>query len=229
MTWTLFIGDRSYSSWSLRGWLMFAAFGLPVRVQPVGLYSGTMAADLGPVAPARMVPAVLTPEGEALGDTLAIAETLAERFPAAGLWPGEAAARMRARWLVAEMHSGLAALRRDCPMNLARAYTGFAVPDAVQADLDRLQTIWAAAKDRFGGGGPWLFGRYSLADVFFAPVAARIASYGLPVGGAAAAYVAAHLAEPHFRLWRAEALTERHDPAPYAMDLPAAPWPGPTP
>lgn len=229
MTYTLFIGDRTYSSWSLRGWLMLEAFGLPYRIADVGLYAGTLAADLAPVAPARLVPALLTPEGEALGDTLAMAETLAERHPGAGLWPADPAARMRARWLAAEMHSGFAALRGDCPMDLAHAYRGFAPSPAVLDDLDRLDRIWSAARDRFGGAGSWLCGGYSLADVFFAPVAARIAAYGLPVGAAAGAYVAAHLAHPAFRRWRAAGLTDRYDPAPYAQDLPPAPWPGPAP
>jgi len=229
MTYTLFIGDRTYSSWSLRGWLMLEAFGLSYRVREVGLYRGTMAEDLRPVAPARLVPALLTPDGDAVGDTLAIAETLAERHPDAGLWPADPAARMRARWLAAEMHSGFAALRTACPMVLSHSYRGFAPTYAVRADLDRLQAIWSEARARFGGAGPWLFGRYSLADVFFAPVAARIAAYGLAVETEAAAYVAAHLAEPCFRRWRAEGLLDHYDPAPYAMDLPKAPWPGPAP
>lgn len=87
MTYDLYIGDRTHSSWSLRGWLMLEAFGLPFRTRMVGLYSGTMASDLAPVAPARLVPAMRTPDGIAVGDTLAMAETLAERHPEAGLWP----------------------------------------------------------------------------------------------------------------------------------------------
>ncbi|MBL3595562.1 glutathione S-transferase [Rhodovulum sulfidophilum] len=229
MTYVLFIGDRTFSSWSLRGWLMLEKFGLPFRVEEVGLYTGTLAADLTPVAPARFVPALMMPGGEPLGDTLAMAETLAERHPEAGLWPDDPAARMRARWLVAEMHSGFAALRSHCPMALIRSYDGFRPPPEVLAELDRLQALWTEAQTRFGAGGPWLFGRYCLADVFFAPVAARIAAYGLPVGDAAAAYVAQHLADPAFRRWRAEGLTFRYAPEPHAMDLPHLPWPGPEP
>ncbi|MHC0052422.1 glutathione S-transferase [Actibacterium sp. D379-3] len=229
MTYDLFLGDKTYSSWSLRGWLMFEKFGLPVRVTMVGLYSGKMAQDLAPLAPARLVPVIRTPEGDPLQDTLAIAETLAERHPQAGLWPTDPSARILARWLAAEMHSGFGALRSDCPMNLARAYEGFQPGDAVLADLARIEQLWSTAGDRFGGAGPWLFGAYSLADVFYAPVAARIAGYGLPVGDAAAAYVAAHLADPAFRRWRAEGLTKSYDPEPYAMDLPPRAWPGPVP
>ncbi|ALG89270.1 MULTISPECIES: glutathione S-transferase [Actibacterium] len=229
MTYDLYLGDKTYSSWSLRGWLMFEKFGLPVRTTAVGLYSGTMAADLAPLAPARLVPVLRTPEGDPLQDTLAIAETLAERHPDAGLWPADPSARILARWLAAEMHSGFTALRGACPMNLSRAYQGFAPSDAVRADLARIALLWATARSRFGGGGPWLFGEYSLADVFYAPVAARIASYDLPVEDEAAAYVAAHLADPAFRRWRAEGLTQRYDTEPYAMDLPFRPWPGPAP
>ncbi|PTW49565.1 glutathione S-transferase [Rhodovulum kholense] len=229
MTYTLFIGDRTYSSWSLRGWLMLEKFGLPYRIAEVGLYTGTMRRDLAPAAPAHLVPALLTPEGEPIGDTMAIAETLAERHPGAGLWPEDVAARMRARWLAAEMHSGFPALRSRCPMVLSHSYDGFLAPPEVLAELDRLQAIWAEAHARFGAGGPWLFGRYSLADAFYAPVAARIAAYGLPVGDAAANYVAQHLADPAFRRWRAEGMTVGYDPEPYAMDLPRLPWPGPEP
>lgn len=229
MTYDLYIGDRTYSSWSLRGWLMFEKFDLPVRPHMVGLYAGTMADDLAPLAPARLVPVMRTPEGHVVGDTLAIAETLAERHPEAGLWPTDPEARALARWLVAEMHSGFMALRGDCPMQLLRQYDGFAPSDAVRADLARLERLWRMARERFGTDTPWLFGRYSLADVFFAPVAARIAGFGLPVGEAAAAYVAAHLADPAFRRWRALGLTVTYDPEPYARDLPHLPWPGPTP
>ena len=226
MTYELFLGDRTYSSWSLRGWLMFEKFGLPYRVHMVGLYDGTMARDMADMAPARLVPAMRTPEGDVVQDTLAIAETLAERHPGAGLWPADRAARALARGMAAEMHSGFAALRAECPMNLAHAYAGFEPSPAVRADLERVELLWSLARTRFGGEGPWLFGAYSVADAFYAPVAARIAGYGLPVDEPARAYVAAHLADPAFRRWRAEGLTRRYDPEPYAMDLAARPWPG---
>jgi glutathione S-transferase len=225
MTYDLFIGDRAFSSWSLRGWLMFEKFGLPFRTHMVGLYTGTKDADLAPLAPARLVPVVRTPEGEILGDSLAIAETIAERHPHAGLWPADPAARMRARWLSAEMHSGFSALRSTCPMQLLHRYEGFVPGKAVLDDLARLEEIWRLARARFGSGGFWLFGTYSLADVFFAPVAARIAGYGLPVSAAAAEYVAAHLADPAFRRWREEGLAVTYDPEPYALDLPKSDWP----
>ncbi|EAQ05083.1 hypothetical protein OB2597_07355 [Pseudooceanicola batsensis HTCC2597] len=229
MTYDLFIGDRSFSSWSLRGWLMFERFGIPVRTHTTGLYSGTLAQDLTDLAPARLVPVMRTPEGIAVGETLAMAETLAERHPGAGLWPVDPAARALARWLSAEMHAGFGALRSDCPMQLLHRYRGFVPSAATQADLARIEELWSLARSRHGSGGPWLFGAYSLADVFFAPVAARIAGYGLPVAPPAQTYVEAHLADPPFRRWRAQGLTVGYDPVPYALDLPTDPWPGPAP
>ena len=227
MTYTLAIAARSFSSWSLRGWLMFEKFGIPVQPKMMGLYSGTFEQDLAEFAPARTVPAIRTPEGIVVGDTLAIAETLAERHPEADLWPADPATRAAARWLVAEMHSGFTALRSACPMNLRTAYTGFPVTDAIRADLARIEHLWAGAFNRFGGD--WLCGDYSLADVFYAPVAFRMVAYGLPVSASALPYVERHLADPAFRRWRALALTETFATEPYAMDLDRAPWPGPSP
>jgi len=227
MTYDLFIGDRLFSSWSLRGWLMLAAFNLPHRTHLVGLYSGTMADDLVPLAPARLVPVLRDEDGTVIFDTIAMAETLAERHPDAGLWPANPAARALARSMVAEMHSGFSALRSDCPMQLAHQWQGFSPSDAVRADLARLETLWSLARSTYGADGPWLFGHYSLADVFYAPVAARIAGYALPVSDAAQAYVQATLAHPLFTQWRTEALTQSYDPFPYPQPLDTAPWPGP--
>ena len=225
MTYDLFIADQSFSSWSLRGWLMFEKFGLPFRTHMVGLYDGTMAQDLAALAPARLVPVMRTPEGVVVGESLAMAETLAERHPDAGLWPEDPKARAAARWLVAEMHAGFVPLRSACPMQLLKVYQGFAPSDAVLADLARLETLWIYARSQHAEPGPWLFGAYSLADVFYAPVATRIAGYDLPVSAAARAYVDAHLADPAFRAWRVEGLNKSYDPEPYALDLPSGPWP----
>lgn len=231
MTYDLAIGDRTYSSWSLRGWLFFEKFGIPVKVHTARLYSDEVKALLEGFAPARLVPVIRTPEGEVVGESIAILETLAERHPEAGHWPADPAARAMARYLVAEMHAGFRDLRGDCPMNLAKSFSGRPVSDAVRADLDRLQEIWARARSRFGADGPWLFGRYSGADAFFAPVAARIATYDLPVGPEAKAYVAAHLADPSFRRWRAMGLAENFEQPfyiPYYGKV-ERPWPGPAP
>ncbi len=229
MTYVLAIGDRSYSSWSLRGWLMFARFGIPVTVRLARLYSPEIAA-LRAEFGARTVPALrIVDDGrdQTLWGTLAIAETLAERHPDAGLWPSDPGARALARSLAGEMHSSFQALRDACTMNIRRAYAGFAPDPAVRADLARIEELWRAARSAHGGAEPWLFGAYSLADVFFAPVATRIATYDLPVAADAAPYVAAHLADPAFLAWRAEALAEPWGQPRYDMDLPERPWPGP--
>ena len=227
MTYDLFIGDRTFSSWSLRGWLLFEKFAIERRVHMIGLYDGTMAADLAPLSPARLVPVIRTPEGDVLQDTLAIAETLAERHPDAGLWPSDPSARILARWLVAEMHSGFGHLRADCPMDLSNSYADFTPSPDLAGDLDRIETLWNNAFDRFGGAGPWLFGDYSIADAFYAPVAARIAGYDLQVGSRSARYVGTHLEDKAFRRWRAMGATKIYEPQPYRQNLLSRAWPGP--
>ncbi len=229
MTYDLFIGDRTFSSWSLRGWLMLEKFGLPYRTHMVGLYDGTMADDLSDLAPARLVPVMRDADGIVIFDSLAMAETLAERHPEAGLWPEDPAARALARSITAEMHSGFSAMRGDCPMQLRHQWQGFSPSDAVNADLSRIGTLWAIARTRHGADGPWLFGRYSLADTFYAPVAARIAGYALPVGKTAQAYVDTTLADTSFRQWRALGLTKSYETVPYDQPLDHTTWPGPRP
>ncbi|NNE53332.1 MAG: glutathione S-transferase [Sulfitobacter sp.] len=226
MTYDLFIGDQSFSSWSLRGWLMLEKFGLPYRTHMVGLYSGTMAADLAPLAPAALVPVLRLPDGTVVGETLAMAETLAERHPEAGLWPKSPGARATARWLCAAMVSGFGALRGDCPMQLLHVMEGFEPGAGVRADLARIETLWAHAKAQKADEGPWLFGAYSLADVFYAPVCARIVGYDLQVSEAARAYCRLTLEDAAFREWRREGLKKSYDPIPYDKGLPTGPWPG---
>jgi len=224
MSYILAIGDRAYSSWSLRGWLLFDAFAIPVTSRRGQLYTDGFSQLLAEFAPARTVPALRLPDGTVIADTLAIAEELASRHPEAHHWPAAPRARAIARALVAEMHAGFAALRNTCPMNLRAAYTGFAPPAEVLADLDRLATIWDWARHETGSDGPWLCG-YSVADAFFAPVAARIAGYALPVSARAQAYVAAHLAHPSFGRWHAQALVDGPDQPVYDRVLPRRNWP----
>lgn len=227
MSYSLALGDRAYSSWSLRAGLLVDRFDLPVTCRFARLYDPGFEALLSEFAPARTVPALRTPEGTVICESLAIAEELASRFPDRGLWPDDPAARATARGLAAEMHAGFLALRNDCPMNLRVAYDGFEPRPEVLADLARLDHIWAAARAVTASAGPWLCGDYSIADAFFAPVAARIATYGLPVGPVAETYVAAHLAEPAFLRWRTASLSDGLDQPVYAMTLPERAWPGP--
>ena len=203
MSYSLALGDRAYSSWSLRAGLLVDRFDLPVTCRFARLYEPGSESLLAELAPARTVPALRTPEGIVICESLAIAEELASRFPDRGLWPGDPTARATARGLAAEMHAGFLALRNDCPMNLRVAYRSFEPSDEVRADLARLDQIWAAAR------------------------AATAATYGLPVGPVAKTYVNAHLAEPAFLRWRAASLTDGLDQPVYAMALPERPWPGP--
>ena len=227
MTYKLYIGDRTFSSWSLRGWLMLEKFGLPYDMHMVGLYSGTMQADLAQLQPARTVPVLQTGAGHVVTDSLAMAETLVEENPDVNLYPRDPAARALARSITAEMHSSFGALRDACPMMLAFCWDGFEVSDAVRRDLARIEELWALARTRHGADGPWLFGEYSLADVFYAPVAMRMTAYNLPVSDAARAYVDAHLNDPAFVHWRAEGLKDTYDPWPYPLPLERKPWPDP--
>lgn len=227
MTYDLFIGDQSFSSWSLRGWLMLEKFGLPYDTHLLGLYAGTLAADLAPLAPARTVPVLCTPDGAILTDSIAMAETLAEAHPDLGFWPDAAEARGLARSMVAEMHAGFGALRADCPMNLRTAWAGFVPRAEVLADVARIESLWALAREYAKPEGPWLFGSYTLADAFYAPVAAHMATYGLAQTDVAKAYVQTTLSDPAFRAWRAQGEATPYDPMPYQMDLPKADWPGP--
>ncbi|MCV6598320.1 MAG: glutathione S-transferase [Mangrovicoccus sp.] len=225
MSYELALGDRSYSSWSLRIGLLVARYDLPITCRFARLYTDAFPALLADFPPARTVPALRTPEGLTVTESLAIAEELATRFPDQGLWPADPAARAMARGLASEMHAGFFALREACPMNLRQAYADFPVSPEVQADLDRLETIWSAARAQFGQQGPWLCGAYSIADAFFAPVAARIAGYGLPVGAEAQAYVTAHLEDPYFQAWRAEGLADGPDQETYRRPYTPRPWP----
>lgn len=229
MTYDLVIGDRAYSSWSLRGWLFFDAFGIPVNLHRARLYTDELPTLLRQFHPAKTAPTMRTPDGVVVPETIAIAEELASRHPEAGLWPADPKARAIARVLAAEMHAGFTALRGHCPMNLRVSYTDCSPPPEVLADLDRLQVIWSWAREETGSTGPWLCGDYSAADAFFAPVATRIATYNLPMGEAGMAYVQAHLSHPSFRRWRAMGMVDGADQAYYRRDYPTRPWPGPAP
>ncbi|MFY0617522.1 glutathione S-transferase [Shimia sp.] len=227
MTYDLYLGDYAYSSWSLRGWLLFEKFGIARDTTLVDFSDQSVAEQLAKIAPARTVPTVVTPDGAILSDSLAIAEELASRHPDAGLWPLAPAARATARNLAAEMHSGFMTLRNDCPMNLRLSYSDCKPPEALLKDVQRLETIWEHARKTYGSAGPWLCGDYSAADAFYAPAAARIAGYNLPVGKIAQDYVNTHLSDPAFRRWRAMGLVHGATLPWYAKDYPTRAWPGP--
>lgn len=229
MGYDLYIGDYAYSSWSLRGWLLVNRFGLSARSRMVPFVERDVARQMADIGAARTVPTLVTDDGAVISESAAIAEELATRHPEAGIWPADPRARAIARTLVAEMATGFTALRSECPMNLRVCYRDSAPSDEVRADLARLETIWAYARAQRTTDGPWLLGEYSAADAFFAPVAARIAGYSLPVAKDAAAYVAAHLADPAFRRWRAMGLVHGPDLPWYRKDYATRDWHGPAP
>jgi len=223
-SYNLLIADPSYSSWSLRGWLCFAAFNIPVSVRVTRLYEQQFRTDLHAFSRlARTVPTATASDGAEMTDSLSIAEEVAQRHPEAGLLPAAPQERALARSLMAEMHSGFHTLRGDCPMNTRTAYAKSPVSDALLSDLHRLETLWQGRKT------PWLFGEsYSVADAFFAPVAARIAGYNLPVSPDAKAYVEAHLHHLPFRQFRAWGQTFAAQDS-YRRDYTLTDWPGPAP
>ncbi len=214
----LYIGNKNYSSWSMRPWVLLRQFGIPfdevmLRFDGFDAESTFKQAALT-ISPLGKVPVLViddAPEPLVVWDTLAIAETLAERFPRHRLWPQGAAARARARSLCAEMHSGFSALRSACPQNIeaSLAEVGarlLAEQPALRADLARLSAMWIDALTQ--SGGPFLFGDYSIADAFYAPVAGRVRTYGLPLPAEAAAYVQRLWASPGVADWVAQALAE---------------------
>lgn len=228
MTYSLAIGDKTYSSWSLRGWLLFAKFDIPVTVETARMYSSEFIAMLANFGGGRLVPAIrfdMSGGPVIVSDTLAIAETLAERHPDKKMWPQDPAARGFARSITAEMHSGFSALRNDCTMNLRHCYCDFIPSEKVLADLARVETIWTEARTRWGSNGPWLFGGYSIADAFYAPLATRLLTYDLPMSKIASDYVQTTVNDLSFKQWRAEGLAENYVQPGYDMDLETIPWP----
>lgn len=207
----LIIGNRRYSSWSLRGWLACRQSGLPFSVEVVPLY-GPDWPELrrrhpGLAPSAGRVP-VLWHDDAVVWDSLGILEYLADRVGRDRFWPREPAADALARAVVAEMHSGFGALRSALPFNLAREGARTPIGDAVRADIDRVLALWANARARFGRGGPYLFGTFGAADIAFAPVALRFLSYGVALPGFAAAYAEALNEHPWIAAWRADAAAE---------------------
>ena len=212
----LYIGNKNYSSWSMRPWVLMRQAGIPFN--EVMLRFDAFSADsnfktrLAHVTGAGRVP-VLVDDGFAVWDTLAIAETLAEKFPDKQLWPLEAKARARARSVCAEMHSGFGALRSHFPMNIEARLPEvglrvLAEQPAAQADLARIVDLWSGLLTEHGG--PFLFGAFTIADAYFAPVVMRLAGYGLPVPASIAAYMKRVQAAPGVAAWIADALAE-HD------------------
>ena len=226
---TLFVGDYAYSSWSMRAWTLMDGFDVPFRHCRVHMRTPDFEALRAEVAPARLVPVLMISRG--LGprvivwESLAIAETVHEHIAQPGVWPRHEEVRAVARSIVAEMHAGFQALRNECPMNLRRAYVGYAASEAVRVDLERLSQLWTHARGLRKDDGDFLFGPFSAADAFFAPVASRIVTYGLELAKEHMAYVRTLMTCPPVRRWRAMATADRHEQPHYELDLPDRPVP----
>lgn len=208
MTLKLVIGNKNYSSWSMRPWVAMKACGIDFEEIFIPLYTGPADKQrLLDVSPAGKVPALI--DGDAtVWDSLAIVEYLAERFPEARLWPDTREARAYARSISAEMHSGFAALRNECGMNLHRPVKAKPLSDAARADIARVQQIWTDCRTRYGGQGPYLFGAFSAADAMYAPVVHRFRTYAIGVSSTVCDYMAAMTALPAFAEWTAAGLAE---------------------
>jgi glutathione S-transferase len=207
----LIIGNRSYSSWSLRGWLAARQSGLAFKTQVIPLYGenwDAVKAGIAELAPSQGKVPVLWDGDRVVWDSLAILGYLSDMVGRDRYWPKADDARALARAMVAEMHSSFGALRSDQPFNLRMEPVAKPLTDAVRADIERILTLWAQARARFGRGGPFLFGTFSAADIFFAPVVVRFRQYGVPVPGFAAAYMDAIWDHEWLEAWRAAAADE---------------------
>ena len=197
---TLYIGNKNYSSWSLRGWLLLKQVGTPFKEVVIPLNSPGPAPAIREHSPSGKVPALRYGD-LAVWDSLAIAEYLAEEFHQAHLWPAERTARAMARSISAEMHSGFPALRSQMPMNIRREPFELKRTPEVEAEIARVVQIWGECRRRFGAQGPFLFGRLSVADAMFAPVATRFRTYGVPMDEVTRGYVHAIHDHPAMREW----------------------------
>jgi glutathione S-transferase len=208
MTLKLVIGNKNYSSWSMRPWLALRANDIPFEEIFVPLYTGE--ADkrrLLSFTPSGKVPTLI--DGDVtIWDSLAIVEYLAERFPEKRLWPEDRASRAHARSISAEMHSGFAALRNECGMNLHRPVRAIALSEDARANIKRIQQIWIECRERYGKGGPYLFGAFGGADAMFAPVVHRFRTYEIEVAPEAQAYMATMMSLPAFAEWTRAGLAE---------------------
>jgi glutathione S-transferase len=202
---TLTISSRNYSSWSLRGWLLARMSGIPFEEQGVAPEDTSARAELLLLSPSILVPC-LTHEGVRIWDTLAIGEYLNEIAPAAGLLPSDRTARARCRSICGEMHSGFTALRSALPMNLKAHFPGFKVWSRAQADIARITDLWRECLASYGG--PYLFGRLSMADAMYAPVVTRLRTYDVPLDPACAAYARAIMDWRDMAQWVADAQAE---------------------
>ncbi len=203
----LVIGNKNYSSWSLRAWLLLKEAGMQFEEHRIALDVESTAASIARYSPAGRVP-VLVLGDEVIWDTLAIAETVAERWPETRLWPEDEVARAHARAVSAEMHAGFSALREMMPMNCRAMGRKVPLKDALTADIDRIFAIWTDCHRRYHQQGDWLFGRFSVADAMFAPVVLRFRTYCINLPEAASAYPRRLMESAALQDWLADSESE---------------------
>lgn len=204
---TLVIGDKNLSSWSLRAWLLMKHAEIPFIEEKIRLRQPDMQDAIKAHSPSGLVPALKTPDG-VIWDSLAIAEFLNESHPAAQLWPPDRRARAVARSVSAEMHAGFANLRATMPLDFVNRIVGRTPVAAAAREIERIVHIWTECRETFGGGGPFLFGRFSIADAMYAPLVSRFRTYGVEIAGLAKDYADMLWALPAMREWEAGAAHE---------------------
>ena len=207
MTLKLVIGNKNYSSWSMRPWMAMKLAGIPFEEQVISLDDPQFKSELAKLTPAEKVP-VLIDKDRHIWESLAIIEYVAEKFPEAKVWPVDAAARAHARVLSAEMHAGFVPLRRHCAMNMVRPPKKRELPPEVQSDVARIEQMWSDCRARFGKGGAFLFGATCATDAMYAPVVSRFHTYQIDVGEDARAYMKAVMALPAWLEWEGAARQE---------------------
>ena len=208
MTLKLVIGNKNYSSWSMRPWLALRASNIPFEEIFIPLYTGQADKDrLLSFSRSGKVPALID-DDLTIWDSLAIIEYLAERFPEAKLWPQDRAARAHARSISAEMHSGFMPLRNECGMNLHRPIRSVALSEDARANIARIEEIWSGCRERYGKQGPFLFGAFTGADAMYAPVVHRFRTYDIKVAPVVQAYMETMMALPAFKEWTEAGLAE---------------------
>jgi glutathione S-transferase len=215
----LVIGNKNYSSWSFRPWLAMKVAGIAFDETVISLEAEDFKARVMAVSGAGKVPVLIDGETR-VWESLAILEYLAERFPAAALWPKGESARAQARAVAAEMHAGFVSLRRLLPMNVWRPVKVRALDDGSRTDLARIETIWRDCRTRYGAAGPFLFGAFGAADAMYAPVVWRFHTYAVEVSDTARAYMRAMMALPAWREWRDAARRE-----PWVLEHDEVDWP----
>jgi len=204
---SLVLGNKNYSSWSLRPWLVMRHLDLEFEETIVPLLVDGFKEELLKHSASGKVP-VLKVEGNEIWDSLAICEYLNDRYPAGQLWPMDEYAKAIARSVSYEMHSGFFNIRNDMPMNMRRIVDGFEPSSLCQQDIERVLEIWESCRERFGQNGPFLFGEFSIADAMFAPVVSRFNTYKIPMSGNVAAYVQTVQDMPLMLEWKKTAIGE---------------------